>query len=335
MFIQYLLMKKLNKMKIFQNIIFKTIALVMFGIALSNCSEDESTNLGPKPVADFTASATTVEKGNTITFADISTNSPSLWTWNFEGATPTYSNEANPTVLYEGAGTYSVFLKARNDVGADEILKEGYIVITATPVIDIPIDPQVRFDFEDNLDNAGLIGTSATTVGAEDYTTRPGGGKAFVFNGSNQLSIPGYTGINADGSRSVTGWIKTTHASTSGLVHWGAAGSFSRSSFKMQNTGVLRFEYQGGGHNGVTIVNDGNWHHIAYTYDGSTIKIYVDGAEDFTVSGKVLRTGEAGETDVDIGSQLGGSIYQGAMDDVRIFTEVLTPDEVLILSNIK
>jgi len=288
------------------------------------------------PVASLSASATTILKGESITFSDNSTNSPGFYTWNFEGGKPTYSNQSSETVLYEGAGLYNVTLTVRNEYGADEVLMEKYIEVKAPPIIDIDTKAKLRYTFEDNLDSdldKGLLDITATTSGAKPYSTRPGGGKAFDFNGSNPLITPGYTGINAAGSRSVALWIKTTSAVTSGLVHWGNAGTYSRSSFKLnKNTGTIRFEYQGGGKNGVTGVANGEWHHIAYTYDGDTIKLYVDGVEDFTDSGIVLKTGEAGETEVNIGSQLGGSIFTGSLDDVRIFDVTLTPDEVKVLS---
>jgi len=290
------------------------------------------------PQASFTASETSIEPGDSVSFTDTSSNSPYLYTWTFEGGTPSSSNAASPTVVYPGGGEYKVSLKVRNDYGATEIIIENYIEVVAPPVIDIETKSQLRYTFEDNLNSdleKGLQNITATTSGAAKYTTRPGGGKAYECTGTNPLVIPGYTGINGSGSRSVALWVKTTHAGTSGLVHWGASGTFSRASFKMQNTGVTRFEYQGGGHNGSIAINDGVWHHVAYTYNGDTIKLYVDGAEIFTVSGKVLRTGESGETDVNIGSQLGGSIWQGIMDDVRIFDTVLTPEEVLVLSEMK
>lgn len=312
-------------------------------ILLFSCTNDDGYFKGEivksdlAPVVSFTASETSVLFGSSVTFTDNSTGSPSLWTWNMPGATPNYSNAANPTVVYESAGVYDVTLTVRNEHGADAIIRENYIEVTAPPIIDIDTKAQIRYTFDDNLNSdldKGLQNITAVSDGAEQYDIRPGGGGAYVCSGSNPLTIPGYTGVNGAGSRSVALWINTTHEGTSGLVHWGASGTFSRSSFKMQNTGVLRYEYQGGGHNGSTVVNDGTWHHVAYTYDGDTIKLYVDGIEDFTISGKTLRTGETGETDVNIGSQLGGSIFQGKMDDVRIFDTVLTPEEVLILSQI-
>ncbi|MCF8274437.1 MAG: PKD domain-containing protein [Flavobacteriaceae bacterium] len=323
----------------------KTASLYFAMVALvCSCSNDDGYYKGEvvksdlAPVVAFTASETSIFIGSSITFTDTSTNSPSLWTWNMPGATPNYSNEANPTVVYESGGVYNVTLTVRNEYGADEVVFEKFITVEAPPVIDIDTKAQIRYTFEDNLNSdldKGLQNITATSSGAEQYTIRPGGGGAYVCNGSNPLTIPGYTGVNGAGSRSVALWVNTTHAGTSGLVHWGASGTFSRSSFKMQNTGVLRFEYQGGGHNGATAVNDGSWHHVAYTYDGDTIKIYVDGVEDFSVSGiTVINTGVSGETEVNIGSQLGTSIWQGAMDDLRIFDSVLTPEEVLVLSEI-
>lgn len=193
------------------------------------------------------------------------------------------------------------------------------------------IEPQVHLNFDNSLENVGLIAIDAVSVGAVAYDMRPGGGGAFVFNGSNDLIIPGYTGINGAGSRTVALWMKTNGANSE-VVYWGANGSFSRSSFKIHRSGQIRFEYQGGGHNGATVVNDDEWHHVAYTYDGDTIKLYVDGVEDFTTSGVVLETGVAGETDVYIGSQAGSNNFTGMMDDVRIFTEVLTPEEIKNLS---
>lgn len=320
-----------------------SLCLTMF-LSVFSCSNDDGYYKGDvaksnqAPVVSFTASETSIFIGNSITFTDTSTGTPSLWTWSMPGATPNYSNEANPTVVYESGGVYNVTLTVRNEFGADEVVFENFITVEAPPIIDIDTKAQVRYTFEENLNSdldKGLQDITATSSGAEQYAIRPGGGGAYVCTGSNPLTIPGYTGINGSGVRSVALWINTTHAATSGLVHWGNSGTFSRSSFKMQNTGVLRYEYQGGGNNGVTVVNDGEWHHVAYTYDGETVKIYVDGVEDLSVGGKgVINTGVAGETDVNIGSQLGGAIWQGTMDDVRIFDTVLTPEEVKILSEI-
>lgn len=52
--------------------------------------------VGAPPVADFSATLTTLCEGNTVNFTDLSTNSPTSWSWSFPGGTPTSSSAENP-----------------------------------------------------------------------------------------------------------------------------------------------------------------------------------------------------------------------------------------------
>jgi PKD repeat protein len=81
------------------------------------------------PVADFTASATTINEGQSITFTDTSTNSPTSWSWSFPGGTPSTSTAQNPTITYDSAGTYSVTLTATNSGGSDDEVKTDFITV--------------------------------------------------------------------------------------------------------------------------------------------------------------------------------------------------------------
>ena len=330
----------MNHIKTYINKAFTGIALMAMACA---CTNDDGYYKGDivaselAPVVSFEASATSVEAGTTITFTDTSSNTPTLWTWNMPGGSPSYSNEANPSVKYAGAGTYSVSLTVRNEHGADEVAFENYIEVTAPPIIDIDTKAQVRYTFDDTLDSdleKGLQDITATSGGALQYGIRPGGGGAYVFTGSNSLEIPGYTGINGAGARSVAMWIKTTKTGRTGLAHWGASGSLSRASFKLHDN-KLRFEYQGGSVMGTTVINDNQWRHVAYTYDGDTVILYINGEVELTKSNVTLNTGVSGETNVTIGSQGGAFRWEGMMDDFRVFDKVITPEEVQILSEMK
>lgn len=79
------------------------------------------------PVADFTASVTTIQVGGTVDFTDLSQNNPTAWDWSFEGGDPMTSAEQNPTVTYGTEGLYDVNLTASNANGSNEIIKEEYI----------------------------------------------------------------------------------------------------------------------------------------------------------------------------------------------------------------
>jgi PKD repeat protein len=84
---------------------------------------------GQPPVADFSASATTITEGDSVTFTDLSTNNPDTWDWVFDGGTPGTSTQQNPTITYNTAGTYTVTLTATNAFGSDTETKVDYITV--------------------------------------------------------------------------------------------------------------------------------------------------------------------------------------------------------------
>ena len=81
------------------------------------------------PVAAFNASTTTAETGTDIDFTDLSTNSPTAWSWTFEGGTPPNSSDQNPTVQWSAEGVYDVSLTAINDGGENTLTMTDYITI--------------------------------------------------------------------------------------------------------------------------------------------------------------------------------------------------------------
>jgi len=81
------------------------------------------------PVANFTADNTTVNQGGTVNFTDLSTNSPTSWSWTFEGGTPPTSALQNPSVTYNSPGNYTVSLTATNSSGSDTETKNNYITV--------------------------------------------------------------------------------------------------------------------------------------------------------------------------------------------------------------
>jgi PKD repeat protein len=87
------------------------------------------------PTANFTNTTATVCAGSTVTFTDISTGSPTGWSWSFPGGTPSTSNLQNPTVTYSTAGTYNVSLTASNTAGSDTETKNNLIIIRAKPSV--------------------------------------------------------------------------------------------------------------------------------------------------------------------------------------------------------
>lgn len=102
--------------------------LEIFGTPLAGCGVASL-------VAEFTASATDIETGQSIDFTDLSTGSPTEWAWTFEGGTPASSDVQNPQgIVYNTAGTYDVVLTITGDDDSNTETKTNYITVV-NPII--------------------------------------------------------------------------------------------------------------------------------------------------------------------------------------------------------
>lgn len=83
---------------------------------------------------------------------------------------------------------------------------------------------------------------------------------------------------------------------------------------------------------GTKNVTDNVRHHVAVTYDGATMKIYIDGALDASAAFASGITGYNGTTGVILGDTSGGaSTYNGTVDEFSTFNKALTATQVSTL----
>lgn len=77
---------------------------------------------------------------------------------------------------------------------------------------------------------------------------------------------------------------------------------------------------------GKTGLADGKWHHVACTYDGSSLRIYVDGVMEAEVESAGP---DASQGDLTIGASLDGMFpTKGVIDDVGLFNVALGEDDI-------
>jgi hypothetical protein len=73
------------------------------------------------------------------------------------------------------------------------------------------------------------------------------------------------------------------------------------------------------------------WHHIAVTWSGGTEQFYLDGSPVASFAGSVPAVGSPTSPDLQVGAYSGANTFDGLLDDVRVYSDVLTADEITYL----
>lgn len=89
------------------------------------------------PGANFIAFPRSGSAPLIVQFTDISSKSPTSWSWDFQNDGIVDSHAKNPSFTYPSAGSYTVRLTVSNAIGSDTEIKTNYIMVTGS-------DPQVR-----------------------------------------------------------------------------------------------------------------------------------------------------------------------------------------------
>ncbi len=140
------------------------------------------------PIADFNSN-TTICAGKTIQFSDLSTNSPTSWSWFFPGGSPSISPQKNPAITYNQAGVFDVTLVASNSIGSDTITKLYYINVLPAPVLLHTNDTTINY------------GNTVTLIasGGGGYLWSTGDTTSSIFAQPSQTTIYTITATNSYG----------------------------------------------------------------------------------------------------------------------------------------
>jgi len=90
-----------------------------------------------KPVADFSGTPTSGAAPLTVQFTDLSSGSPTTWSWDFGDGTG--STSQNPTHQYTAAGDFTVTLTATNAYGSGTVVKTNYVHVSVAPPISLSV----------------------------------------------------------------------------------------------------------------------------------------------------------------------------------------------------
>ena len=175
--------------------------------------------------------------------------------------------------------------------------------------------------------NTGTYGGSptlgATGALAGDTDT------ATSFDGVNDnVSVPNNAVLNLNGSFSIEFWAKQTSFTntTPGILNKGASGTANGYLISAGNTGILSFK-----RNNVTLATAAGslttaYKHFALTYDGTTVRWYVNGVAG--TSSALALPANASAAALTIGLGDAGQYANDAIDDVAIYQTALSTTRI-------
>ncbi len=165
-------------------------------------------------------------------------------------------------------------------------------------------------------------------------------GQALRFNGVDEtVRIPNTASINPN-TITVSAWLKVTSGGTIGSIFSKDEPSNNRVwQFRKEANGTVIFlvfrdsDSTNNQAQSVVSVDDGKWHLVTGTWDGTNIRVYIDGVQSgsATVFSGILKQGEANNAYIGRMETASPNFFPGLLDEVRMYNRALTSSEIQAL----
>ncbi|WP_162426761.1 LamG-like jellyroll fold domain-containing protein [Pontibacter pudoricolor] len=190
------------------------------------------------------------------------------------------------------------------------------------------------------LTDASGLGNNATITGTPTWTNGKDG-LALLLNGSNQFAtVADNSSLDISNTITLSAWIKPAKVATQYIIKKASNGTVNGYELSLASSGYVFFRINQASagdsyrlNSSVVYPSDGlSWMHIAATYDGSVIKLYINGTEH---ASKVLTSKpviSSNSLPLAIGAQSDGVYgFRGAIDDARVYNSALAASEISAL----
>lgn len=201
------------------------------------------------------------------------------------------------------------------------------------------VDPDLLlwFTFEEELttDSSGYDRHATCNPGECPVATLGVGGTAASFDGIDDLLTIAYDDALSLDELTISVWVQPADNTTGNDSAFGKGfADDSDNSYQVyyqSSTGEMVLNMNAGTMGAAGGPLGVGWHHVAGTYDGSTtLELWIDGQLIESISDVLPPAYD--ETPVTIGGDLNGGVpallWLGEVDDVRLYSRVLTPEEI-------
>jgi chitodextrinase len=242
-------------------------------------------------------------------------------------ATPTGTNYSDSGLAANS--TYSYRVQAMDAAGN----LSGYSGVASVTTLSAPSGLVAAYGFNEG---AGTTVTDASgngnngTISGATWTTSGRYGNALVFNGTSALvTINNATTLQLSTAMTLEAWVNPSTVSSA----WRDVIFKANDNYFLEGTSTTSSRPAIGGTfassslYGTTALAVNTWTHLAATYDGTTMRLYVNGTQ---VSSQAQTGAIASSTNpLQIGGDsLYGQFFQGTIDEVRIYNVALTAAQI-------
>ena len=195
-------------------------------------------------------------------------------------------------------------------VGTDSVISLGTGAIDSTTTYNVYAE-RVILDVEDALRFNGNAGLSKVSLGTTMWDEN--------FAGTNQITVEAWI------KRSASGSLQTVMSNYQGAYPF---------LFRIDNNNIKMYVNSGASVTSASTISEGTWTHIAGTYDGVNLKVYINGV----LEGSVGYTNDfiASSNDFKIGGGLANNTeyFIGDIADVRIWNVARTQSEIALYKDV-
>lgn len=275
---------------------------------------------GPAPLTvAFSSAGSSDPDGGPVTYA-----------WDFGDGSPG-STVANPAHTYTSLGAFNVTLTVTDVDGVSSN------ATTRVSVDARPLGLVAGFAFDEATgdfvwDSSGLNNNGTASSGVSRSVSGHSGG-ALSFNGtSGAVTIPDSNSLDLGTGFTLSAWVRPTVVAgwrTVVLKEQGSSLSYAlyAGDWVGHAAGWAVLSGVEVGATATSIMPSNAWTYVATTYDGSTLRTYVNGVLEATTAGGGSFPASTGPLMIG-GNSIWGEWFSGLIDDVRIYDRALSLSEL-------
>src|SRR2546425_6460313 len=170
------------------------------------------------------------------------------------------------------------------------------------------------------------------TISGATWTTAGRFGSALAFNGTSAVvTVPNSTSLQLTTGMTLEAWVYPTVAPTGwrAVIDKNVDRYYLMASSDQGNRPVIGGTWAAGNQNtvGPSVLAVNTWTHLATTFDGATVRLYVNGAQVASQAQTTPLTTSTGTLQIG-GDAYTGENFAGLIDEVRIYSRALSVAEI-------